>query len=178
MNTIQHIFLHSIVLSWAVLAAMPATSRELGAAYGREFQENTDIEHYEIFFREPLPFERQFESGFRVLSAVEIGAALIREAQSDTDEGGRFSVMPQLIFSPHPNVNLVAGIGVGFMVGNFEFTEHDLGGAFLFNSKLGIQFLLGQHFNIGYFYYHQSNADIYDHNQGLNMNNVLLSYTF
>ena len=178
MNMIQHIILHSIVLSWALLAAMPATSRELGAAYGREFRENTDIEQYEIFFREPLSFQREFESGFRVLSAVEIGAALIREVDSDKDEGGRFSAMPQLILSPHPNVNLVAGLGVGFMVGNFEFTKHDLGGEFLFNSKLGIQFLLGQHFNIGYFYYHQSNADIYEHNQGLNINNVLLSYTF
>ena len=178
MNMIRHIFLHCIVISWAVLAAMPATSRELGAAYGREFWENTDIEQYEIFFREPLSFEREFESGFRLLSAVEIGAALIREAESDKDEAGRFSAMPQLILSPHPNVNLFAGLGVGFMVGNTEFTEHDLGGSFLLNAKIGIQFLLGQHFNIGYFYYHQSNADIYDHNQGLNMNNVLLSYSF
>lgn len=153
-------------------------SRELGAAYGREFQENSDIEHYEIFFREPLPFQKELDSGLRILSAVEIGAALIRETDSDVDEAGRFSVMPQAILAPHPNVNIFLGIGTGFMVGNTTFTGHDLGGSFLFNSKIGIQFLLGQHFNIGYFYYHQSNADIYDHNQGLNMHNVLLSYSF
>lgn len=177
MNMTKPLFFHCLVLSLA-LAAMPATGRELGAAYGREFKENTDIEQYEIFYREPLPFQREFESGIKLQSAVEIGGALIREAGSDNDEGGRFSVMPQAILSLHPNVDLFAGIGAGFMVGNEEFTDHDLGGSFLLNSKIGIQFLLGQHFTLGYYYYHQSNAGIYDHNRGLNMNSVLLSYVF
>lgn len=177
MKMIKLFFMQFIVISWA-LTVIPATARELGAGYGREFKENSDIEHYEIFFREPLPWKWEYDSGFRVLSAVEIGGALIREAESDRDEAGRFSIMPQLILSPHPNVNFFFGLGGGFMVGNTEFDSHDLGGDFLLNSKAGIQFLLGQHWNIGYFYYHQSNGGVYDHNQGLNMHNLLLSYSF
>ncbi len=176
MKIIKLFFVQCLIISWAF--SLPAAARELGAVYGREFKENTDIEHYEIFFREPLPFQRVFDSGLRLLSVVELGAALIREADSDNDEAGRFSALPQLILIPHPNVNIFAGIGAGFMVGNTKFTEHDLGGSFLLNSKAGIQFLLGGHFSIGYFYYHQSNAGIYDHNRGLNMHNVLLSYSF
>lgn len=170
-------FMHCVVISWA-LTLMPVTARELGAGYGREFWENTDIEQYEIFFREPLSFAREYDSGLKILSDVEISAALIREAESDNDDGGRFSAMPRLIVNPHPNVNLFFGIGAGFMVGNTEFTKHDLGGSFLLNGKAGIQFLLGHHFNVGYYYYHQSNAGVYEHNQGLNMHSLLLSYAF
>lgn len=177
MKMIQLVVLLCLVIAWAA-GLQPAAAREIGAAYGREFQENTDIEQYEIFFREPLPYGKTFDSGLGISSAVEIGAALIREADSDKDEGGRFSAMPQLILSPHANVQVFLGLGAGFMVGNTAFTKHDLGGEFLLNSKAGIQLHFGHHFNIGYFYYHQSNADIYEHNQGLNMHNLLLSYTF
>jgi len=177
MKTFKRISLYCVVIS-SLFAAVPAMAREFGASYGREFKENNDVEQYELFYREPLPFQREFDSGFRISSDVEIAAALIREADSDNDEGGRFSIMPQLILSPQPHINLVLGIGAGFMVGNTNFADQDLGGELLLNAKVGLQFLLGQHWSLGYFYYHQSNAGIYDENQGLNMNNVLLSYSF
>lgn len=178
MKKIKHLFLLQCLLVSLALNSLPAKARELGAAYGSEFKENNDIEHYEIYFREPLPFRKELDSGLKLLSGVELGAALIREAGSDKDEVGRFSAMPQLILDLHPNVDLFMGLGVGFMIGDTEFTEQDLGGSFLLNSKIGIQFLLGHHFNVGYFFYHQSNAGIYSNNQGLNMHNVLLSYSF
>lgn len=158
--------------------AMPAMAVEIGGTYGREFLHNTDVEQYELFVRVPLPYQKQTDSGWKIASAVEIGAATIREKNSDNDSAGRFSVMPQVSLSPHQNINFFVGLGAGFMVGNTEFTDQDLGGEFLLASKVGLEFLLGEHFKIGYSYYHQSNAGIYEHNSSLNMHQLALSCSF
>jgi hypothetical protein len=153
-------------------------SIELGGSYGREFLHNIHIEQYELFFRAPLPYQKQADSGWKISSVVEIGAATVRETSSDKDSAGRFSVMPQLGFFPHQNINYFMGLGAGFMVGNTEFTDQDLGGEFLLASKLGLEVLVGEHFKIGYSYYQQSNAGIYEHNASLNMDQVALFYAF
>lgn len=177
MKTINSIFFHCLVIS-SVLAGVPAKAGQFGVGYGREFKENTRIEQYEVFHRQPLPWQRQFDSGLRLSSDLEFAAALIREAGGDNEAGGRFSIMPQMVLGIHPKINLLFGLGVGFMVGDTAFAGQDLGGEFLLNGKVGIQVLLGEHWQIGYCYYHQSNADIYDSNQGLNLNTLLLSYSF
>ncbi len=151
---------------------------EIGGTYGREFLHNTDVEQYELFVRAPLPYQKQTDSGLKIATAVEIGAATIRERSGDTDSAGRFSVMPQVSLSPHQNLNFFVGLGAGFMVGNTEFTDQNLGGEFLLASKLGLEILLGDHFKIGYSYYHQSNAGIYEYNSSLNMHQLALSCSF
>lgn len=177
MKTIKSVFLHCLIVS-SFLAAVPAKAGQFGVAYGREFKENTRLEQYEVFHRQAMPWQWKFDSGFSLSSDLELAAALIREAGGDDEVGGRFSIMPQLIVSLHPSINLLLGLGTGFMVGDTAFARQNLGGEFLLNGKVGIQVLLGEHWQIGYCYYHQSNADIYDTNQGLNINSVQLSYIF
>ncbi len=177
MKAIKKILVHCLVFT-CTTAAIPAMSTEIGGGYGKEFRGNSDLDQFEAYVREPLSFKREFDSGLKVSSAAEIGMSVIREAHSENDEAARFSAMPQVIVTPHPNVNCIFGLGAGFMVGNTEFTKHNLGGSFLLASKFGIQFLLGQNWNIGYFYIHQSNAGIYDYNAGLNMHELAFSYTF
>lgn len=177
MKAIRILLIPGTVLCCTTLA-MPAMSMEIGGTYGREFLNNTDVEQYELFVRAPLPYQRQTDSGLKISSAVEIGAATIRERNSDTDSAGRFSVMPQAGLSPHQNIKFFVGLGAGFMVGNTEFTEQNLGGEFLLASKLGVELLLGEHFTIGYSYYHQSNAGVYEHNSSLNMHQLALSCLF
>jgi hypothetical protein len=75
-------------------------------------------------------------------------------------------------------VNFIIGLGTGFMVGETEFTDHNLGGAFLLNSKLGVQLLLGEHWGLEYVFYHQSNAGIYNYNASLNMHQLAFAYNF
>ena len=159
-------------------AAGTVRSIELGMDCGREFRGNTDLEQYEVYLREPLPYGRETDSGLAITSAIEFGAAMLRESGSDNDPAGRLSVMPQLILKPYPYINCVVGAGAGFMAGNTEFTDHNLGGEFFLASKLGIQLLPGQKWKVGYFYYHQSNAGIYDYNASLNMHNLTISYSF
>lgn len=93
-------------------------STEIGIDYGKQILDNTNLEQYEVFVREPLSFKRQTDSGLKVSSAVEIGMATIREADSENDPADRLSVMPQVILSPHQIINCFVGLGAGFMVGN------------------------------------------------------------
>jgi hypothetical protein len=174
----KRILLISGTMLYSTAIAMPAMAMEIGGTYGREFLHNTDVEQYELFVRAPLPYQRQTESGWKIVSAVEIGAATIREKNSDNDSAGRFSVMPQIGLSPHQYINFIVGLGAGFMVGNTEFTDQNLGGEFLLASKVGLEFLLGEHFKIGYSYYHQSNAGVYEYNSSLNMHQLALSCSF
>jgi len=153
-------------------------SAQLGVGYGKQFRGNTDLAQYEIFWRQPLPYETTLGDTWNVSTDIELGGALIVESGSDNDGTGRFSIMPQVILSPHDMVNFVFGFGAGFMVGETEFTDHDLGGTFLLNSKVGVQLVFGKHWGLEYTFYHQSNAGIYDHNASLNMNQLAFVYNF
>ena len=162
------------------IAFLPGTvpAAEVGLGYGRQFRSETDIEQYEIFDRQPLPYTAEWGNIAKVSSAVEFGAALIHYYGPDSVETGRFSAMPMIIISPHENINILAGIGAGFMVGQTEFGEHDLDGPILFNAKVGLQFLLGKGWGLEYTYYHQSNGSIYDSNDSLNMNQLAVTFKF
>lgn len=177
MKSINFLLLPCMVFLSA-MTAYPAFSTEIGGGYGKELRGNTDLEQYELYIREPLSYRKELDSGLKLLSAVEIGMAMIRERDGENDGTARFSAMPQVILNAHPNINCIFGLGTGFMVGETEFTDHDLGGKLFFASKVGVQFLLGQHWSAGYFYYHQSNGGIYDHNASLNMNHLVVSYSF
>lgn len=178
MPTAKIFFLSVVFIAVAAPSSFAEMSSQLGVGYGMEFKENKDLEQYEIFWRQPLPYKTTLGDSWNVATDIEVAAALLREEGSDNDETGRFSVMPQVIFSPHAMVNFIVGIGAGFMVGETEFTDQNLGGSFLFNSKVGAQLVLGQHWGLEYVFYHQSNAGIYDHNIGLNMHHLALSYHF
>lgn len=177
MKPIKISVFHCILFLYAI-TPFPASSAEIGLGYGKEFRNNNNLVQYEIYVREPMPFKWEFDNNFKILSAVEMGMAMIREADSTNNDAARISVMPEMILSPNSHVNFIFGIGTGFMLGNTAFTNHDLGGAMLFYSKIGLQFKIGMHYNFGYFYFHQSNAGIYDCNPGLNMHQLALSYTF
>lgn len=178
MATVKIFFLSLALVVVAAPLSFAEMSSQLGVGYGAEFKENTDLEQYEIFWRQPLPYKTTLGDSWNVATDIEVAAALLRENGSDSDETGRFSVMPQVIFSPHAMVNFIVGLGVGFMVGETKFVDQNLGGSFLFNSKVGAQLVLGQHWGLEYVFYHQSNAGIYENNSGLNMHHFALSYKF
>jgi hypothetical protein len=167
---------------FSVVAGVPSSfaemSSQVGVGYGKELQANENLAQYEVFWRQPLPYKTTLGDSWSLATDMEMAAALLREEGSDNDEAGRFSVMPRVIFSPHAMINFIVGLGAGFMVGETEFTDQNLGGSFLFNAKVGAQLVLGEHWGLEYVFYHQSNADIYDHNIGLNMHHFALLYIF
>jgi hypothetical protein len=168
----------SVVFVLIFLAPPVSTATQTGGGYGRQVIGNTDVEQYEIFIREPLPYKTMLGDTWLVSSDVEIGMAMIRESGVDHSEIGRVSLMPQLVVSPYDRIQFVFGLGAGFMGGDTEFTKHDLGGPFFLASKLGLRFFFGEGWGVEYVYYHQSNAGIYENNASLNMQQLALFYTF
>ena len=178
MNTSKILSFALLFIVISVTSSFAEMSTQLGVGYGTQFRDNKDLEQYEIFWRQPLPYKTTLGETWNVATDIEFSAALLRESGSGHTGTGRFSLMPQVILSPHEAVNFIAGFGAGFMTGETEFDDHDLGGAFLLSSKLGVQFVLAEHWGLEYVYYHQSNAGIYDHNASLNMHQFALSYNF
>ena len=178
MNTAKVLFLILVLISVSSVSSFAEMSSQLGVGYGKQFRDNDDLEQYEVFWRQPLPYKTILGDSWNVLTDIEFSAALLRESGSGHTGTGRFSLMPQVVLSPHNMVNFIIGFGAGFMAGQTEFTDHDLGGPFLLSSKLGMQFLLGEHWGLEYVYYHQSNAGIYDHNASLNMHQLVFAYNF
>lgn len=178
MKTFKLLILYLVLAAAAATPSLAEMSGQLGVGYGREFRKNVDLSQYEIFYRYPLPYKTTLADYWQVSTDLEFGAALLREAGADNDGTGRFSIMPQVIISPHKMVNFIIGLGAGYMAGRTNFSNNDLGGHFLLNSKVGVQLVLGEHWGLEYDYYHQSNAGIYDENDGLNIHHFAFSYNF
>jgi hypothetical protein len=176
MKTFKNI-LFSIVLVF--LCAPLAFSRmptQLGFGYGQDIRGDKNIDQYEVSWREPLTYTETLFEDWKVTAILEFSWALIKEEDSNSSGTARLSLMPQLVLSPHDMINFIAGFGAGFMAGTTEFTSHNLGGPFLFASKLGAQLVLGEHWGLESVYYHQSNAGLYEYNASLNI--ILLACTY
>jgi hypothetical protein len=93
------------------------------------------------------------------------------------------SVMPSLVLSsPAGQVDLIAGVGVGWMFGETDFgddgDQHDLGGPFFLQGQVGFRVNVTDKVFVGYRYFHQSNAGIYNHNASVNINQIELGWSF
>jgi hypothetical protein len=81
---------------------------------------------------------------------LEVGAALVNESGDKKSPTFRLTLIPMAILEAHTNLCLFAGLGLGFMEGETEFTQHNLGGPFFLNSKLGVKILLGNRLGLEY----------------------------
>lgn len=184
MNRAKSFFLFSIaivllfIVPQAYGAAAPTPFGQLGLGYGGEIREAKDIFQIELFWRQPLAYEKQFINGWHMRTGLEAGAAWVDEEGMGRSPVGRFSLMGELFFSSTKEVDFIVGFGPGFMVGDTEFTAQDLGGWFCLVSKIGFQFHFGDKWVLDYVFFHQSNAGIYEHNASLNMIQASISYRF
>jgi hypothetical protein len=176
MHRMQALSLVLLVTTFLCGPACAENLGQLGLSYGKEFDKNSDISQYEIFWRHQLPYTKQ-GTDWKLATALEFGAAILDESGSDNSPTGRFSLMPQLHLGGDA-FNFIIGLGAGFMAGETEFTDQNLGGSLFFSSKLGLQLLLGSRWGVEYTYYHQSNAGIYDYNASLNMNLLAVTFRF
>lgn len=177
MSRIQAFTLTLLFCTLLCSVAFAENTGQLGLGYGQEFHKNSDISQYEIFWRHNLPYTKQ-ATNWKLRTALEFGAAILDERGSDNSPTGRFSLMPQIHFGSGDVINLIVGLGAGFMAGHTEFTNQDLGGSFFLSSKLGLQLLLGSRWGLEYTFYHQSNAGIYDQNSGLSMHHLAVTLRF
>ena len=178
MNRYKSVLIGSLLCLSTGASVASAASGQLGLGYGQEFRGNTDISQVELFYRMPLSYQKDLGDVWKLSTALEFGGAVIDDSDSETSSTGRLSLMPQMMLSPGDAVHFIIGIGPGFMMGETEFNDHNLGGPFFLSSKLGLLLVFGEHFGLEYNFYHQSNAGIYDYNASLNMHHVALSYRF
>lgn len=149
---------------------------ELGISYARQERSDIDLYHFELYWRKQLPLNKSW-GDWKVKTKLEFATAYMSEENNNDTETVRLSLMPQLIFQ-YGAVGFVAGFGCGVMLGDTEYPDHDLGGRFLLNSKLAMQYAFTEKFGGEFGYYHQSNARIYNHNASLNMAFVSLAWYF
>jgi hypothetical protein len=160
-------------------STVDAAQGQLGLGYGKNYRGNTDLSQIELFYRLPLSYTKKLGDGWQLSTDLEFAGAVIDDSNSETASTVRVSLMPQLMLSPNnESIYLLFGFGSGFMMGETEFEEHNLGGPFFLSSKIGVLFFLGKHFGLEYDFYHQSNAGIYDFNASLNMHHLALSCRF
>jgi hypothetical protein len=162
----------------SIILSAHSASGQLGFGYGRELVGNRDLHQYELAWQQPLPWEKMVTDTLPLSTAVELAMALIDERGSDESPTFRLALMPRATLEIHENLHLFAGLGLGFMAGETEFTSHNLGGPGFLSSKLGVQLMLGKRLSLEYLFYHQSNAGIYDFNASLNMHHLAISWKF
>lgn len=172
------IFALVALLAGILSISAQAAPKQIGFGYGQEFRGNTDLRQYELTWRQPLRWQKTITETMPLSTSLEVAAALIDESGSSESPTFRFALMPMAILEAHTRLKLFAGLGLGFIPGETEFTDHNLGGPFFLNSKLGVQILLGERFGLEYAFYHQSNAGIYDYNASLNMHHLAISWSF
>lgn len=97
------------------------------------------------------------------------------------DQGGDAAIAtvgPTLVFGRKQfPLFLEGGVSPTIILGD-DFTTKDFGTPFQFTSHVGVGWDCAAHVRISYRYQHMSNAGLSDHNPGLNLHVIGLSYLF
>ena len=155
--------------SWAELASV-------GIGYGKGFR-GTDFKQLNLQFSVDLPLHRLNRNSWVLRSDIE---GILSVLTWGDDTAFKPSIMPNIILSsPGGKLDLLAGIGFGYMIGETTFGgDHDLGGPFFFQSKIGFHIGLTSNTYVGYHYYHQSNGGTYSSNDSVNSNHIEVIWKF
>jgi len=81
------------------------------------------------------------------------------------------------LFPPHVPLSLEGGSSPTIMSED-QYGQFNMGTLFQFTSYIGLNLDITKHIRLGYRFQHISNAGMSQHNPGLNMNVVALSYVF
>ncbi|WP_163338503.1 acyloxyacyl hydrolase [Desulfopila sp. IMCC35008] len=151
-----------------------ADLRDIGIRYGNTFT-GADLDQYDAYVSFDLPWSYDFASGWKLESGCEVSLSAL-------DGEGENAFKPSVLgyaesTSPDKKFHLLAGFGAGLM-SEYIFGEYDLGGTFFFLGTLGFRINLTEHILLGFRYLHQSNAELYDSNDSLNMNQIELIWKF
>ena len=155
-------------------AEMPS----VGLYYGRGLGE-TDFNQYDLHVALPLHWQKSFSSQWVIHSDIEAIVSVLEHEET----AFKPSLMVNMIFSsPGNKVDIIAGLGAGFMIGDTLFKDdesyHDLGGPFFMQGQVGIRLYLTDHIFAGCRYFHQSNAGIYEQNDSLNLGQFEIGWRF
>lgn len=168
----------STIISLCLLPTIsPAEVTDVGLRYGRSFGD-TDFEQYDLSASLDLPWRKTYSSNWLLRTGLEGMASVLTW---DGDTAFKPSLMTNLLLSsPGGRVDFIVGLGLGVMIGDTEFDDgdHDLGGPFFLQGQAGFRLGLTDNVFIGYRYFHQSNAEIYESNDSVNIHEVEIGWRF
>lgn len=171
----------ALVLVGLLFCGMPDCSqaeviKDVSFRYGRGFN-GSDFDQFDIALSTALPWRKTFDSGWLMHSGVE---GIMGVLTWDGDTAVKPSVMANLLItSATGKLDMIAGMGMGVMLGDTEFSDdHNLGGPIFFQGQAGIRWHFTESFFAGYRYYHQSNAGIYSNNNSVNLNQIEVGWQF
>jgi hypothetical protein len=145
-----------------------------GVRFG--FSTHGDFNQGEALLNWNLPWHWSWQSGLRLQTKLEASAGWF-EGHYETAALG--TAGPNLLFHyKELPLSLEAGSSPTLLSRNI-FGSKDIGSSFQFTTHIGLNWEIAQRLRLGYRFSHMSNAGIdSNHNDGINMHMVLLSYLF
>jgi|HubBroStandDraft_2_1064218.scaffolds.fasta_scaffold371398_1 lipid A 3-O-deacylase len=148
----------------------------VGVRGGSSFEGNAGyFRQADIFAGGNLPWQWDSYFGLSFKPRVEASAGCLSGGSKDGFVGTLGPVI-ELREGEFP-VTLEGGVSPT-LLSRYNFSERNLGGRFEFTDHLGLDWRITKYFTAGWRYQHMSNAGIYKHNPGLNLQMLSASYRF
>lgn len=148
----------------------------VGVRGGATFWGNAgDIQQVDIFGARYLPWTWGDSKSWNLKPRLEASAGWLHDRGEQGFVGTGGPVL-ELYKGKFP-VTLEGGISLSAL-SRSDYPDRDLGGWFEFTDHLGVNWHINKEFTVGWRYQHMSNAGIYKHNPGINLQMLSASYSF
>ena len=143
--------------------------------FGKTRESGEHFHLYEAVADFPLPQHYRWDSGWAIRTAISAHAGILRAGQENS-----------LIVAVGPNFKVdlpggraffTAGARAG-LLSDHKLGNANLGGAFTFETDVGVIVNLIAKISAGYLWTHLSNGNIYGENPGINLHTIALTYRF
>lgn len=135
----------------------------------------TAFSQYSAFMDFGAPWIYHWDSGWTLQPVFDLAGGAIMTSEVAAAQGSM--ALELFLTSQEGALTLSIGGGVGAMSEHI-FGNVDLGGPVFFNPHVGVRLKFAPQACIGYRWYHQSNAGIYENNPGLNLHQLELRFWF
>jgi hypothetical protein len=160
------------------LPALPGEAQNylVGVRGGASLDEHTGyFRQTDVFVDRYLPWEWNSYFGLSFKPRVEASLGWLSGGSKDGVVGTVGPVI-ELREGKFP-VTLEGGVSFSGL-SRYDFEEKDLGGTFEFTDHIGVNWHVTKCFTLGCRFQHMSNAGIYKHNPGLNLEMLSASFRF
>ena len=165
-----------IIMAAGTVGAEELSRWQAGGRLGFDDGRNDeDFNQVEVFLAHRLPFPFGGDLPLSLAISLEGSAGVI---SGGSTEGFVGAVGPGLAVGFWDNrLLLKAGVSPTF-ISKDNYGEEDLGGPVQFTSHIGLAAEAYRGLSVGYRLQHMSNAGLYDHNPGLNLHMLEVSWRF
>lgn len=172
-------FLLKLTMALFLFSAAWSTQAQdylVGVRGGASLDDHTGyFRQTEVFASRDLPWEWNSYLGLSFKPRVEASLGWL-EGGSKNGVVGTVGPLIELREGKFP-VTLEGGVSLSGL-SRYEFNEKDLGGWFEFTDHIGLNWQVTKCFTVGVRFQHMSNASIYKHNPGLNLEMLSAGYSF